>query len=159
MKTSTALEWCFHAAILIEQATPGSSVTRQQIATYHGIPESYLAKHLKSLVHHGILRAVTGPNGGYQLNRSAAEITALDIFEAVEGPAPAFRCAEIRAQGTGAASPAECAKVCSVNSLMLSSEQAFRRRLAQTTVADLVDSIPEGIKARNRRTLDEGRKR
>lgn len=153
MKMSSALEWCFHAAVLIEQAPPGALVTRQQIADFHGVPESYLAKHLKSLVSHGILQAVTGPNGGYRLARPADAITGLDIVEAVEGRGPTFTCTEIRQRGTGAASPAECKRTCAVNALMQSGEQAWKRRLAQTSVADLVDAIPEHVKQRNQRKL------
>ncbi len=153
MKLSNALEWCFHAVVLIEQAPPGSLVTRQQIADFHGVPESYLAKHLKSLVSHDILQAVTGPHGGYRLARPASAITGLDIVEAVEGRGPAFICTEIRQRGTGAASASECTRTCAINALMQSGEQAWKRRLAQTTVADLVDAVPEHAKKRNRRKL------
>ncbi len=156
MKVSNGVEWGFHAAVLIAQAPAGSSVTRQQVADYHGLPESYLAKHLKSLVGAGILSAVTGPNGGYRLGRSADQISGLDIFQAIEGKQFAFQCLEIRQQGTGAASPAECRRMCAVNALMISGEAAWRARLAQTTVADLVDAIPEHIQERNARRLTRG---
>jgi Rrf2 family protein len=142
-----------HAAILLAQAPKGTPVTRQTIADYHDIPESYLAKHLKVLVSHGIFSAVSGPNGGYQLARPASQITGLDIFEAVEGRTPAFQCTEIRQQGKGAALPSECRKTCTVNALMQAGERAWRQRLMQTTIADLVESIPASAQARNRETL------
>ena len=153
VRTSRALEWCFHAAVLLEQAPPGELVTRQMIADYHGIPESYLAKHLKALVDKGVFVAVSGPNGGYQLARSASEITALDIFEAVEGSRPAFTCTEIRQRGTGAARPEDCKAKCAINLLMIASDRAWRDRLAQTTVADLVRAIPRAAQNRNRKMM------
>lgn len=153
MKTSRALEWCFHAAVLLEQAPPGELVTRQAIAEYHGIPESYLAKHLKALVERGVFQAVSGPHGGYQLARPADQVTALEIFEAVEGSQPVFVCTEIRQRGTGAARPEDCKHRCSINAMMRASDKAFRDQLAQTTVADLVSTIPRAAQNKNRQML------
>jgi Rrf2 family protein len=139
--------------VLLEQAPTGELVTRQKIADYHDIPESYLAKHLKALVDNGVFVAISGPNGGYQLARPASKITGLDIFEAIEGPRPAFTCTEIRQRGTGAARPEDCKRKCAINALMLASDRAWRDRLAQTTVADLVRTIPRTDRIRNRKMM------
>ena len=47
----------------------------------------------------GVLETVKGPRGGYRLARPAAEITVLDVVEAIDGDEPAFRCTEIRRRG------------------------------------------------------------
>lgn len=49
------------------------------------IPESFTRKVLQSLVQGGFLEAVRGPGGGYELTKPAAEISLLDVIEAVEG--------------------------------------------------------------------------
>jgi len=49
------------------------------------IPERFLLKVLKPLVTHRVLKSIKGPNGGYQLARAAADITMLDVIEAVDG--------------------------------------------------------------------------
>ena len=38
----------------------------------------------------GILRAIKGPNGGYNMARPPKNITLLEVVEAVDGPLPAL---------------------------------------------------------------------
>ena len=49
------------------------------------IPEHFTRKVLRLLVKSRFLKAVTGPDGGYQLRRDPGEITLAEIIEAVEG--------------------------------------------------------------------------
>jgi Rrf2 family protein len=56
------------------------------IAQARGIPERFLLKVLKPLVSVRVLSSIKGPNGGYRLAKPAAEITMLDVVEAVDGP-------------------------------------------------------------------------
>jgi Rrf2 family protein len=60
-------------------------VASHKIAEERGIKPRFLLKVLKPLVDEGVLRSIKGPNGGYQLARSANDISMLDIVEAVEG--------------------------------------------------------------------------
>jgi Rrf2 family transcriptional regulator, cysteine metabolism repressor len=50
------------------------------------MPERFLLQVLRSLVTHGILRSTRGVEGGYTLKRNPAEITLLELIEAVDGP-------------------------------------------------------------------------
>lgn len=50
------------------------------------MPERFLLQILRSLVTHGILRSTRGVEGGYMLDRDPADISLLDIVEAVDGP-------------------------------------------------------------------------
>src|SRR3981189_3266239 len=47
----------------------------------------------------GIPVAGTGPRGGYRLARPPADISVLDVLEAIDGDEPAFQCLEIRRRG------------------------------------------------------------
>ena len=69
----------------------GDVLSRRALAERYGLPEAYLAKHLRGLVAVGILHSTSGPKGGYRLAKPAAQITALDVLDAVEGAAYAFR--------------------------------------------------------------------
>ncbi len=60
------------------------------------MPPAYLAKHLQAMAHAGLVESTPGRNGGYRLARPAAEISLLEVIDAVEGGEPAFRCTEIR---------------------------------------------------------------
>jgi Rrf2 family protein len=58
----------------------------RQIAELHGIADSYLSKIFSKLRKAGIDRAIPGVKGGYELARSAEDVSFWDIVEAVEGP-------------------------------------------------------------------------
>ncbi|MNL43320.1 hypothetical protein D3C87_1658270 [compost metagenome] len=65
----------------------------------------------------------------------------LDIVLAVEGPAPAFRCAEIRQRGPNPLPARYFTKPCQINAAMLKAEKAYRAELAKVSVADLLADL------------------
>jgi Rrf2 family protein len=77
------------ASIEAEVVVPFREVARQM-----DIPEDFLAKILKTLVDAGMVKSTRGPHGGYALARAAADISFLDIIEAVEGPIAMNVCLE-----------------------------------------------------------------
>ncbi|WP_033442376.1 RrF2 family transcriptional regulator [Saccharothrix sp. NRRL B-16314] len=151
MKLSRGVEWGLHCAVLLAVTPDGPPVSRQKLAAEYDLPEAYLVKHLHSMVRAGILQSTSGPNGGFRLARPAADITALDVVEAVEGSAPPFTCQEIRRRGRGAAPPELCTTPCTVNSVMTAAHQAWRDSLRGVTVAELLERLPEGALARSPR--------
>jgi Rrf2 family protein len=50
------------------------------------MPERFLLQILRSLVTHGILQSTRGVEGGYTLVRPPAEISMLEVIEAIDGP-------------------------------------------------------------------------
>jgi Rrf2 family protein len=89
----------------------------------------------------GLLESVPGPRGGYRLARPAASISMLDVVEAIDGRAPAFRCTEIRQRGPAARPAREYRVQCSIHTAMNRADEAWRDELRATSVADLVGSI------------------
>ena len=59
-------------------------VRRKEIATRQGVPLEYLDQILSRLRKAGLLFSTRGPNGGYQLAKTFRQITAWEIFAAVE---------------------------------------------------------------------------
>jgi len=59
-----------------------------QIAEIYDIPKYYLAKLVQILSKHHLIKSVQGRNGGIRLNKPAAEIKIIDIFNAINGPPP-----------------------------------------------------------------------
>lgn len=51
-----------------------------------GVPQTFLAKILKTLVARKLIVSTRGAHGGYRLGRPASEISFLQVIEAVEGP-------------------------------------------------------------------------
>jgi Rrf2 family protein len=151
VKLSQGVEWTVHCVALLALLPSGTPVRREQLAGHYGLPEAYLAKHLQAATRAGILRATPGPRGGYQLARPAADITLLDVVEAIEGSARPFICQEIRQQGTGALPPESCERQCLINVAMNKADDAWRTSLRATTVADIAEGLPEAIVERNKK--------
>jgi Rrf2 family protein len=55
-----------------------------EIADHEGIPPVYLRKVLGELRRHRLLRSLKGIRGGYELARSATEITLWEVFRVLE---------------------------------------------------------------------------
>lgn len=137
MKLGDGVEQAVHSVLVLSSLSTTGVLSATALAEYHGVSTSYLLKHLQALAGAGILRSVPGPKGGYRLARAPEKITLLDIVLAVEGPEPAFRCAEIRQRGPSPL-PLHFHKApCAVNAAMLKAEQAYRAELRKVTIADL----------------------
>ena len=150
MKYSEGVEWGLHCAVLLAQAPEGTVLSRRALAERYGLPEAYLAKHLRGLVAGGILRATSGPKGGYHLAKPAAQITALDVLDAVEGAAPPFVCQEIRQQGTAAVPPEQCTRPCAITAVMAQAHRAWRQSLRGVTLTELAGQVPEAVREKIR---------
>ncbi|HEY8544629.1 MAG TPA: Rrf2 family transcriptional regulator [Acidimicrobiales bacterium] len=141
MKLSQGIEWTIHACVNLAWLPPGTAVPVTRLAEFHELPSAYLNKHLQALAHHGVVASRPGPRGGFLLARPADEIAVLDIVDAIEGPAPAFRCTEIRRQGPLPASRQDCRVPCEIATVMRNAEQAWRDELAATTIAAIADDV------------------
>jgi Rrf2 family protein len=139
MKLGDGVEQAIHSVLMLHSLAPDGALPAAALAEYHGVSASYLLKHLQALSGAGILLSIPGPAGGYRLARPAERISVLDIVLAVEGPQPAFRCAEIRQRGPNPLGPPSAP--CEINAVMLRAEQAYRAELARVSVADLAADV------------------
>lgn len=141
MKLSDGVEQAIHCVTMLTGLSPDGVLSAAALAEFHGVSTSYLLKHLQALSGAGILETVPGPKGGYRLAKAPDRITLLDIVLAVEGPEPAFRCAEIRRRGPSPASARALKTPCAINAAMLRAEKAYRAELKRTTIADIVADV------------------
>jgi Rrf2 family protein len=141
MQLGEGVEWALHAAVVLALVPPDSTLPASRLAEYHGVPPAYLAKHLQALSLAGIVESVPGRRGGYRLARPAGDVTVLDVVEAVEGTAPAFRCTEIRQRGPAAVARTHYRAPCTITKVMRAAEAAWRAELASVSVLDLVIDV------------------
>lgn len=139
MKISGGVEWALHCCVVLTSAE--EPVPAARLAQLHDVSPSYLAKQLQALSRAGLVRSLQGNAGGYTLTRSPAEISVLDVVEAVDGPGPAFVCTEIRQRGPLAASPEACTGPCAITRAMAGAETAWRNALRSVSVADLARDV------------------
>jgi Rrf2 family protein len=138
MKLSDGVEAAIHCAAVLAQVEEGRTLPASALAGLYSLSQSYLLKHLQALTAAKVFESVPGPHGGYRLARAPERISLLDIVLAVEGPEPAFRCAEIRQRGPGALEPEAYTKPCGIKVAMLKAERAWRAVLAETKLAEIL---------------------
>ena len=72
---------------------PQRQFTAAQLADQTHLAQPTVSKVLKLLLRRGLLTSTRGLHGGYRLARPAAEITAAQILDALEGPVALIECA------------------------------------------------------------------
>ena len=137
----------------------GKSVAIKDLATYQGVSETYLSKVFTKLRKSGIVKSIPGVNGGYELARSASEISFWNIVEAVEGTSPFFQCAEIRQKellldkDDLPDSYTKCP--CLIKVVMLEAEEQMQRYLANKTLDWLHEQVKSKIPAEHSKANSE----
>lgn len=141
---SQGVEWGLHVCLDLAWSGADRAITATRLAELHDLPPSSLTKVLQHLARAGLVASTSGPTGGFVLARPAADITFLDVVEAIEGRADAFRCTELRSRGPRPA-PAPSLRIpCEIASVMAGADAAWRASLAATTVADVADQVAAG---------------
>jgi Rrf2 family protein len=83
MKISQTAEYALRAVVWLARE-PAASVGTQHIAKATHVPAGYLARVLQSLARAGLLESTPGRAGGFRLRRAPAEISVLDVVNAVD---------------------------------------------------------------------------
>ena len=119
---------------------PLSSIAKRQ-----GISEQYLRQLVMPLKRAGIVNAARGKQGGYYLEREPANISALDVIEAMGEHLELVLCV---------GEPTTCERVseCPTHPLWCKLAAALRQALASTSVAQLAEMCPK----RGRLALERG---
>lgn len=143
----SSVEYALHCLLWLVDPANGQPSSRD-LAEMQGVSASFLAKIFPKLEKAGIVSAAAGLRGGYRLGRAPAEISVLDVVDAVEGEKPLFECQEVRGRcAVFGESPPRWATsgVCGIHAVMLRAEQSMRQELARTSLADLAGGV--GTKA------------
>jgi FeS assembly SUF system regulator len=77
--------------------TPEKMVSASQIAEETHVASPTVSKLLKILAEYGLVKSFRGTDGGYQLARSAKEMTLADVVAAMEGQLAITECCSARA--------------------------------------------------------------
>ncbi len=70
----------------------------KELSASLGVSESYLSKIMSKLRQDGIVRAVPGVKGGYELAHPAGQITFLKVIQVIEGRQHLFECSNVNSQ-------------------------------------------------------------
>jgi Rrf2 family protein len=105
-------------------------ISGRLIAERMAIPDRFLPQVMADLGRAGIVGAMNGKNGGYCLRRDPAELSLLDLVEAVEGAGLRHECAVRDALCDG--DPA-----CALHPVWAEAQAAFTDVLAGASIGEL----------------------
>lgn len=133
LRLTNAADYAIRAMIHLACIPEDGVAMASDIARIHGIPASFAAKILRSLVRAGLLRSTRGVKGGFALARPATEITLLDVVEAIEGPLGIVDCTS---------EPCACglADECPAHPVWANVQAKIAELLRAATLEDLVSS-------------------
>ncbi|EPE96872.1 RrF2 family transcriptional regulator [Rhizobium grahamii] len=145
MNLKSQVEWALHCCAILAGLPEGRYLSTKALAEFHGLPKEYLSKALQGLSQAGLVNTTLGPTGGYRLARMPAELTFLDIVEAVEGKSRTFICNDIRANNP--CRPAGFCEEgpCAIARIMWEADEAWREKLRSVKLSDLVETLSKDI--------------
>ncbi len=121
-------DYAIRAVLALSRAPDGERLSARRIAADQRVPARFLPQVMRDLVRAGVVEGSVGRSGGYRLARPSAEITLLDVVEAVEGDSRRRVC--ILRGG-----PCALAAVCDVHEVFAGAQDEVLRRLRTTTIA------------------------
>jgi Rrf2 family protein len=136
MQITRAGEYGVLGLMHLARGHPGQRAMIDEMSRQEGIPKSFLAKIFQNLAKAGLVRSVRGSGGGFALAKSPAEISVLEIVEAVEGRIVFQRCKQDKP---------ECEHVggCALCSLFERAQDGVKDVLTRTSLRDLIQQQEE----------------
>jgi len=131
--------YAIHALLYVHEY-PGASAA--QIAADLQLPAAFTAKVLRRLTEAGYVESRKGRSGGVRLVRVLADVTLLDVIEAMSGPLVVDVCQTRRRCATQVRTGS-----CSLNTTWFALSVQFREALAAVRLDALANDPPEVLPA------------
>lgn len=128
MRFSQKTEYGLRAVLYLASRFGQPGMPAREIAREEGIPERFLEQQITVLKKAGVVHSQRGPSGGCRLARHPADITVLEVVEALEGPLVESTVGQ----------PYRAPSRAVVMELWGELADHIAERLAQTTVVELV---------------------
>lgn len=139
-----SVEYGLHCLLYLVDPPEGVRPSSRDLAEFQGVSPTYIAKLFTALEKAGLVSAAEGVSGGFSLARPPSAITVLDVADALEGGKPLFTCREVRDRcvlnDPAGAKPSQ-RSVCAIHAVMLQGERRMREALAETSLADIADTV------------------
>ncbi len=128
MKYSQATNYALHTMLYLVALPLGTTIGVQQLAALQGLSPTYLSKILTKLVKAGMIESTPGINGGYKLTRNKADLSFLEVIQAIEGTASLFHCDD-----------GEDHQGCLIQGVMTHAEHVMEDYLKERKLVELVE--------------------
>ena len=134
---SQTVEYALRAVVHLAAQAPAAQ-TVEQIARATKVRPAYLAKVIQGLAHKGVVRSQRGPGGGVALVKSPAELTLLEVVNAVDPIRRIRKCPlDLAAHGVRL-----CPLHKRLDNALASIETAFARTTLAEILAEPTASVP-----------------
>ncbi|GAA0358587.1 RrF2 family transcriptional regulator [Bacillus horti] len=148
MQFSKSTDYALHALFHLAYSESNQNVGVKELSSTLGVSESYLSKIMSKLRQDGIVRAVPGVKGGYELARTPEQITFFDVIQVIEGRQQMFECSNSKSQqhqllaneGDGLEEQEQPKRNgCLIEQVMKGAEQRLYEYLQEKTIQFVVD--------------------
>ncbi|XID96071.1 RrF2 family transcriptional regulator [Paenibacillaceae bacterium WGS1546] len=148
MQFSKSTDYALHALLHLGHSESRNNIGIKELSATLGVSESYLSKIMSKLRQDGIVRAVPGVNGGYELARPAEQITFLDVIQVIEGRQQLFECSNSKSRQHRLLADGEAAHrdredsgpcECLVEKVMVGAERHLHQYLRERTIQTVLD--------------------
>src|SRR5208282_4498597 len=131
MQITRAGEYGVLGLMHLARGSPGQRAMIDQMSRQERIPKSFLAKIFQNLAKAGLVCSIRGSRGGFALVKNPADISVLEIIEAVEGRIVFQRCKQAKP---------ECEHVggCALCGLFERAQDGVKDALTRTSLRDLI---------------------
>jgi Rrf2 family protein len=92
MQITRQADYAIRAVLYVSKLSENERAATSQIAKEQKIPPSFLAKIISQLSIAGLLQTSRGARGGVTLAKNPADISLLDVVEAIDGPIALNEC-------------------------------------------------------------------
>jgi Rrf2 family protein len=124
-------DYAIRSVLALARAADDERLSVRRVAADQKVPERFLHQVMRDLVRSGLVDGTVGRAGGYRIARPSAEISLLDVVEAVEGDSRRRVC--ILRGG-----PCALDGVCDVHAVFAAAQDDVVQRLRATTVAAVI---------------------
>jgi Rrf2 family protein len=131
MQITRAGEYGVLGLMNLARHSPGQMVMIDEVSRTERIPKSFLAKIFQNLGKAGLVRSIRGAGGGFVLARDPAQVSVLEIIEAIEGKIVFQRCKQLKPD-------CEHAGGCALCGLFEQAQDGVKDVLLRTTLVDLI---------------------
>ncbi|GAB4402587.1 MAG: Rrf2 family transcriptional regulator [Anaerolineales bacterium] len=131
-------DYAARIVLFLARRPPGTRTTAQEVAQQCHVPRAIVRRVVTRLSSAGILASTRGVGGGISLARPPAQISLLDVVEAMEGPPILNLCV---------AEPQECPLMeqCTVHLAWVQASSQLMEFLRDTTFARLAEGAPPAL--------------
>lgn len=141
MRFTTQAEYGLICALHLARFGGDGPVAARDIAEKENLPSDYTEKILRSLRQAGLVTAIRGVSGGFQLATDASAVTVKDVIEATEGQTFEVNCTVHPVEDERCGTTSDC----SIRPVWFALKDRIDQLLAEIRLSDLVKQDEESV--------------